>query len=219
MANIYFNYFTEVEEHFRQARGGALFLLAPRDWALLERWKNSGIPLEAVLRGIDVTFDGWKRRGKHANVQRINSLAYCAPAVEAQAQTMANAAPALRMEAKPSFTLDSVRAFVNHSAAVLRTAGHEELAASLAALDLEVLYSDPEQLEQRLTAIEKQLVMRARAMASAEAQSEARRALDVELKPYRGKMTADQFAVLEDQFLERRLLETAGLPRLSLIYI
>ncbi len=45
----YFNYFTEIEEHFQRARGTALFLLSPLDWALVETWKNSGVPLEAVL--------------------------------------------------------------------------------------------------------------------------------------------------------------------------
>ncbi len=49
----YFNYFTEIEEHFQRARGTSLFLLSPLDWALIETWKNSGVPLEAVLRGID----------------------------------------------------------------------------------------------------------------------------------------------------------------------
>ena len=45
----YFNYFTEIEEHFQRARGSGLFLLSPVDWALIEGWKNSGVPLEAVL--------------------------------------------------------------------------------------------------------------------------------------------------------------------------
>ena len=47
----------------------------------------------------------------------------------------------------------------------------------------------------------------------------ARRSLDIELRPYRGKMTAPQLAMLEQQYLERRLLESASLPRLSLFYL
>ena len=42
----YFNYFTEVEEHFQRARGTSLFLLSPLDWALIESWKNAGVPLK-----------------------------------------------------------------------------------------------------------------------------------------------------------------------------
>ncbi len=48
----YFNYFTEIEERFLRRRGGGL-LLSTLDWALIETWKDAGIPLEAVLRGID----------------------------------------------------------------------------------------------------------------------------------------------------------------------
>ncbi len=81
------------------------------------------------------------------------------------------------------------------------------------------LYTDLEQLEQRLTAIEEKMIARLRATASDDALFEARRALDRDLKPYRGKMTADQLAMLEKQFLERRLLESARLPRLSLFYL
>ena len=48
---------------------------------------------------------------------------------------------------------------------------------------------------------------------------EARRELESELRPYRGKMTADQLALLEKRYLERNLLEASGLPRFSLFYM
>ena len=83
----YFNYYTEIEEHFQRARGTALFLLSPLDWALLEAWKNAGVPLEAVLRGIDVAFEKW--RAKKNRIQQVNSVAYCAQAVLLEAQAMA----------------------------------------------------------------------------------------------------------------------------------
>ena len=70
----YFNYFTEIEEHF-QRRRGTLTLLSPLDWALMEIWKDAGIPLEAVLRGIDAAFDKWERRPKpHPQGQRPGVL-------------------------------------------------------------------------------------------------------------------------------------------------
>jgi len=58
----YFNYFTEVEDHFRVARGTGLFMMSTLDWALVESWKNAGVPLEAVLRGIDAAFEKWRAR-------------------------------------------------------------------------------------------------------------------------------------------------------------
>jgi hypothetical protein len=216
----YFNYFTEIEEHFQRARGTGLFLLSPLDWALIEAWKNGGIPLEAVLRGIDVAFEKWRKRPAQARIHMVNSLAYCAQAITAEAQAMLNAAPAAaKKEASPPFPLDDVRAFLARNAEALRKAGLEETAASLEALDVDALFTDLEQLEQRLTAIEEKMIARLRASASEEQLFEARRELDRELKPYRSKMTAEQLAMLEKKFLERRLLESAALPRLSLFYL
>jgi hypothetical protein len=215
----YFNYFTEIEEHFQRARGTGLFLLSPLDWALIEAWKNGGIPLEAVLRGIDVAFEKWRQRPAQARIHMVNSLAYCAQAVRAEAQSMINAAPARQKEGAAPFPIDDVRAFLSTNAEALRKAGHEEIAASLESLDVDALYLDLEQLEQRLTAIEEKMIARLRASASEEQLFEARRALDRELKPYRSKMTAEQLAMLEKKFLERRLLESAGVPRLSLFYL
>jgi hypothetical protein len=215
----YFNYFTEIEEHFQRARGTGLFLLSPLDWALIEALKNSGIPLEAVLRGIDVAFEKWRARPARARFQMVNSLAYCAQAIAAEAQAMAQGAPADHKETAPPFLLEDVRAHIGRNATALRVNGQADLAESLESLPLEELYRDLEQLEQRLTAIEEKMIARARASASEEALFEARRSLDQELKPYRGKMSAGQLAMLERQFLDRKVLETARLPRLSLFYL
>jgi len=215
----HFNYFTEIEEHFRIARGTGLFLISPLDWALIEAWKNSGVPLEAVLRGIDAAFDKWRSRPARARVQKVNSLAFCAQAVAVEAQAMAENAPRPRKVAPPPFSLDDVREFLARNAAALQKAGLGELAASIEALDVGALYGDLEQLEQRLGAIEEKMIAGLRVATTDEALFQARQALDHELKPYRSKMTAEQLARLEKQFLERKLLEAAGLPRLSLFYL
>jgi len=215
----YFNYFTEIEDHFQKARGSGLFLLSPIDWALIEAWKNAGIPLEAVLRGIDQAFEKWRKRPARARVQMVNSLAYCVQAVAAEAQAMAQGVPAKATASAPPFPIEAVREYVKGNAEAIRKAGHAEIAASLEALDLDALFGDLEQLEQRLTAIEEKMIARLRAAASEEALFEARRSFDQDLKGYRGKMSADQLAMLEKQFLERKLLAAAGLPRLSLFYL
>jgi hypothetical protein len=215
----YFNYFTEIEDHFRRARGTGLFLLSPLDWALIEAWRNSGVPLEAVLRGIDQAFEKWRARPARARLHMVNSLAYCAQAIAVEAQAIANGIPAKSAAPAPPFTLEDVRAHLTRNAAMLGKSGLEDLAASLAALDLDVLYGDLEQLEQRLTVIEEKMIARLRSAATDEALFEARQTLDQQLRPYRGKMSADQLSMLEKQFLERKLLESAGLPRLSLFYL
>jgi hypothetical protein len=219
----YFNYFTEVEEHFQKARGTGLFLMSPLDWALVESWKNAGVPLEAVLRGIDDVFEKW--RGKKTKTQMVNSLAYCTQAVLSQAQRMAGAepAPAERPPAPP-FQLEELRAYLAANAAALRK--HEqplfqEIAAALEALaaDAEAQYRNLEDLERRLTALEEKMAAAARVAQSDDDLVAARREFDLQLRPYRGKMTAEQIAMLERQFLERRLLESLNLPRLSLFYL
>jgi hypothetical protein len=67
--------------------------------------------------------------------------------------------------------------------------------------------------------MEEKMIARLRSTASDEALFGARRSLDQQLKPYRGKMSAEQLSMLEKQFLERKLLEMKQLPRLSLFYL
>lgn len=85
----YFNYFTEIEDHF-QRRRGTLLLLSTLDWALIETWKDAGVPLEAVLRGIDEAFDRYDKRP--TKTRKINGLAYCTQAVLSAAEEMKEAA-------------------------------------------------------------------------------------------------------------------------------
>ena len=189
-----------------------MFLLSPLDWALIESWKNSGVPLEAVLRGIDAAFEKWRKRPARARTQLINAVAFCAQAVATEAQAMANAGTTVRRQTAPPFPLEDIQAYIARNADALELTGFAQQAEALRALNLDELYHDLEQLEQRLTAIEEKLIAQLRAQASDEALFEARRALDSDLKPYRSKMSAGQLALLEKQFLERRLLESAGLP-------
>lgn len=216
----YFNYFTETEEHFQRARGTGLFLMSPLDWALVESWKNSGVPLEAVLRGIDHAFEKWHaRKQKH---RMVNSIAWCAQAVQDEAKAIAEGAPAARQPVAPPFDVEEVRAFLAANAVVVRQrAGFESVAETLEALaaEAETHYGNLEELEQRLTALEEKMAAIVRSSVTEEDLFRMRRELDSTLRPYRGRMTADQIAMLERQYLDRRIQETAGLPRLSLFYL
>jgi hypothetical protein len=218
----YFNYFTEVEEHFQKARGTGLFLLSPLDWALIEGWKNSGVPLEAVLRGIDTAFEKW--HGRKVKTQMVNSLAFCAQAVIQEAQVMAGAVPSRVKESAPPFPIDDLRRFFAGNSEALRRIGNpafQEIAAALDRLagELDRYFENLEDLERHLTALEDKMVAAARLAQTDEQLLAARRELDLQLRPYRGKMSTEQLAMLEKQYLERRLLEESGLPRLSLFYL
>jgi len=214
----YFNYFTEIEEHFQRARGTSLFLLSPLDWALIESWNNAEIPLEAVLRGIDAAFEKW--RSRKVKTQMVNSLAFCAQAVMTEAQIMSGALPAKAPPAAPPFQEAELRAYLEGNAAAL-PAAYAEIAESLRRLAAESAthYGDLEGLEQRLTVLEEKMIALARTNQSEEQLLESRQELDRSLRPYRGKMTAEQLSMLERQYLERHLLERSKLPRLSLFYM
>jgi hypothetical protein len=115
----YFNYFTEIEERFCRRRG-TVVLLSTLDWALIETWKNVGIPLEAVLRGIDAAFDRYDARPK--KTRKVNSLAYCAQEVLATAEEMQEAALGSTGKAEKSesgFEAPQISAYLEGNAAQL----------------------------------------------------------------------------------------------------
>lgn len=157
----------------------------------------------------------------NSKVQMIK-LAFCAQAVLTEAQIMAGTVrPSTRGESAPPFTEDELRGYLSRNAGEVRGAGYGEIAASLEHLagEVERHYADLEGLEQHLTVLEEKLIATARTRQTEEELLAARRDLDQQLRPYRGKMSTEQLAMLEKQYLERSVLERAGLPRLSLFYM
>src|ERR1700740_1178918 len=135
----YFNYFTEIEERFQQRRGSIL-LLSTLDWALIETWRDAGIPLEAVLRGIDSAFDKYESRQKRGRMRRVNGLAWCAQAVMEAAEEMRAASvgstPSPATSNETGFEHERVAAHLEAAAAALdaSTIAHEACAATAARL-------------------------------------------------------------------------------------
>lgn len=214
----YFNYFTEIEEHFQRARGTALFLMSPVDWALIENWKNAGIPLEAVIKGIDDAFEKW--RSRKTKRRQVNSLAYCAQAVLEAAQRTSSRATSPNADAP--FEHEELRGYLNKAAAAYRAhSATHEIAASLTGIanDLAEQAKNLEDLERRLVTLEEKAVAIIRSVQTDADLYSIRAALDQELKPYRGKMSADQISMLERRYLDTAILERAKLPRLSLFYL
>ena len=229
----YFNYFTEIEEHFQRRRGGAL-LLSTLDWALIEVWKDAGIPLEAALRGIDEAFDKYHQRP--SKTQKINSLAYCAQAVMHAAEEMKEAAIGTAPERpKPGFDATEIVAFLRRNAdqlevaklpdrsAISCTAVAKETAALLREIACAIASAKSlprlEDLERRLTVAEEKLFAVLLAATPDDEVVKVRTEADQELAPYRSKMPASQLDQLRKQFVHKRLLERHRLPRLSLFYM
>jgi len=215
----YFNYFTEVEEHFQRARGTGLFLLSPLDWALIETWKNAEIPLDAVLRGIDAAFEKWRAQKKRRRM--VNSLAYCTQAVVEEAERMADAVTAPAKGIDAPFPLEELRLHLQTAADAIQQPELATVRQAIEALlaEAEQYYTRLEALEQQLAALEDKMIAVARAQQNEADLIQARAGLEAQVRPYRGKMTAPQLAMLEKQYLDRWLLEKLNLPRLSLFYI
>ena len=232
----YFNYFTEIEEHFQRRRGR--IQLSPLDWALIETWKDAGIPLEAVLRGIDAAFDKYEQRPSKS--QKINSLAYCAQAVLVAAEEMKEAAvgatsPDSQNHPTSGFQASEISAFLRRNAEQLDNAKLPEakginatpLARETArtlreiAAELDSNKSLPrlEDLERRLTVAEEKLFAVVLAATPDGLIVGVRAEADQELAPYRRKMPSAQIEQLQKQFVHKRLLEKYGIPRLSLFYM
>jgi hypothetical protein len=217
----YFNYFTEIEEHFQRVRGSSLFLLSPLDWAIIESWKVGGVPLEAVLKGIDDAFEKWHSR--KIKRRQVNSLAYCSQAVMDAAQRMSSRSAAAASVDAP-FQNEELSAHLNRAAEALRNrleTGLHDVAAALEGMASSAAEhaKNLEDLERRLTALEDKIVAIIRSTQTEEDLYEIRSALDRELKPYRGKMSAEQLAMLERRYLDTATLERASVPRLSLFYL
>jgi len=232
----YFNYFTEIEEYFWKKRGAHL-LVSPLDWAIMETWQKAGVPVEAALKGIDRAFESYQRSRRGAG-KTLKSLAYCTDAVLEAAEEHVDAAtgssPAKgRAEASPAFSLDELRSYFNKNAAKMSAAieklGDEPDLASMltsvkqsleAALTLLDAPGGPnlEDLERRLTVLDEKVHAALTAHADNELLLRIRGEMDSQLAAYRRKMKSAQLAMVEKQYLQKRLLEHFGLPRLSLFY-
>jgi hypothetical protein len=243
----YFEYFSEIEECFSRRRGSVL-LLSTLDWALIETWREAGIPLEAVLRGIDNAFDKHDARGLKAGGRnrKVNGLAWCAQAVMQAAEEMVEAATGLA-PARPDpqdsgFESERVAAYLERSATALEAALlgapftawlHRDMsgtrnidlnATATRLRELAAAMRGPtppplDDLDRTLTVLEEKLFADLQASASEQELVDLKAQADRELAPYRSKMSAVQLRQVQQQFLHKRLLELRGLPRLSLFYM
>jgi hypothetical protein len=231
----YFNYFTEIEECYQRCRGTRT-LLSPLDWALIESWKDAGLPLQAVLAGIARAFE--KYHARQRKYRTVNALAFCTQEVlraaeEAEAGQVQSVG---RKDSPPAFTAEEIVRFLSGNAQSLEAAsrkaraeGQQVLADDLAAIAPELramsaedpakLVANLEGLEIRLTAVEAKLTASLTRAASVERMAGIQEEVERGLGPYRRKMTGPQIESLERQFRKRCLMDYYQIPRLSLFYM
>ncbi len=232
----YFEYFSEIEERF-VARRGSLLLLSTLDWALIETWREAGIPLAAVLRGIDAAFDRYDERKARAKgrLQKVNGLAWCAQAVMEAATEMAEAAVGVHSAktaapADTGFEAERVATFLEANAAAVEASGAADglraaldgTAGRLRELAAEVrtgAHPALDELDRTLTVLEERLLAAVVANAPEPELLALRETADRELAPYRARMGAVQQRQVREQFVQKRLFDARKLPRLSLFYM
>jgi hypothetical protein len=240
----YFNYFTEIEEHF-QRRRGALLLLSTLDWALIETWREAGIPLAVVLRGIDEAFDKYEARQRSSpnrRLRQVNGLAWCAQAVMEAAEQQKEAATGAAIASGASESSFDPRRIADHletaaqaidAASIAHKAMQESWATSLAALALSLRniiqnlsaekpnIEEPnvEETERHLSALEEKLFAILTTHVPDELLVQFKSEAARDLAAYRSRLGAVQLRQIEQQFVHKRLLEHFQLPRLSLFYM
>jgi hypothetical protein len=235
----YFNYFTEIEERFQRSRGAPM-LLSTLDWALIESWKEAGIPLEAVCLGIERTFQKYARRPRR--FAKVNSLGYCtqevmAAADEAKQASVESGDPgASKHQVPPPFPADDVRRFLDSCIRAFERAaarelenagpvvGHDltEAAAAIrrmAAQGAAAILADVESAERCLAALEEKVTASLTRGSPLEVLSQIHEEVDRSIVPYRRTMNATQIELLHRQFVKKRLFEHYQIPRVSLFYL
>ena len=231
----YFNYFTEIEDAFVRRRGKHLFL-SPMDWALMETWKQQGIPLHIVLRGVERSFDSFEARPRK---RTIKSLLYCQEEVEAQyaewveAHVGSSAGAAETDSDKTPFSIAAITEHLTRCrsslAALANLRGEDDLSEALvraAALVAEIenyfagdATLDTRKLEDSLTGLERMLNDAMLSVVNKTAFDELKKEIKDQLKPYRSQMETAVYNQTFNNLLLKRLREQFGVPRLSLFYV
>ncbi len=243
----YFNYFTEVENEFVKRRGSHM-LVSPLDWALIEGWKQRGVPLHIVLRGINTSFDGYDKRAHRG--RKINSLLFCQQEIEAQylehceTRVGSNGNSAANgqhsngngkqsAEAAPFAKARLVEFLSEHHELLenlrARNAGTAPLAETFARAaerlqqlrdDIQAAaYIDTEALERDLTSVEELLLSGLKQSSSADTLAELEADAKRQLRTYREKMGKEIYEQTRANYVARRLRELYQVPRLSLFYL
>jgi hypothetical protein len=240
----YFNYFTEIEDEFVKRRGSHL-LVSPLDWSLMEMWKQRGIPLHVVLRGINDSFDGYDARLNRG--RKVNSLFYCQQEVEAlfleynesrvgssEVPHEGDGAENGNGDSAPIFTRAAITDHLSEQLDVIKRLGVRYAEVEVlretferVRLRLEQIIEDvqtagllsPEALETDLTMIEEVIQDGLKEGVGQEQLKEIRQEGHQKLRTYKKSMGREVYEQTMNNFVARRLREQFGVPRLSLFYL
>ena len=241
----YYNYFTEIEEHFVRRRGKHL-LVSPMDWSLIETWRESGIPLHVALRGIDVAMDAFQAR-RNRRSEKVNTLFYCHDSVmaeyamhleshlgEERSDPSDSAAEHPSQESEPGPDRAAVARFIAERMSEMKGLEAKQSLVETSAEDLhrvilrleEIGCSveserrlELEALERDLGILDDLLVATLRAAVPPEQMEEWEKEARAELKIYRKRLPKETYGRILENFLRTRIHRHFGLGELSLFHL
>lgn len=222
----YYNYFTEIEDTFVRRRGKHLFL-SPLDWALIDGWKERGIPLHIVIRSIESVFDVYERQP--VGTRSIKTLFYCREEIESQynewLKSQVGKSNDDAADGTAAFSADDIAAHITGSIEKLRAVTYPELDEGISRVIERLgelrdeLTSDVETIDKTLGDIEKVLDRALLASWDRENMKTLEREIAGQLRAYKAEMEREAYKNTYDLMLLKRLREEAGIPRLSLFYL
>ncbi len=234
----YFNYFTEIEEHFQKRRGKAT-LLSPLDWSLIESFQESGIPLETVLRGMDRIFE--RHESQKRKFREINSLAYCTQAILAEYErqkenSVGKSGQPQREKTEDRSERENLMQLIDVACDRLRQA-LVQLQEKRIASPVEVLetatrslqdirsevgnteHIDYEHLEMRMSVLEDKILASLISALDDDVLMSLRNAVSQEIGKHRRGLKPEQIAMLEKKMMNKKVMDLFKVPRLSLFYL
>jgi len=203
----------------------------------METWKQQGIPLHIVLRGVEKSFDSFEARPRKRSVK---SLLYCQEEVEAQYAEWVEARVVSASDTtepdsdKTPFSFAAISEHLKRSRSALAELIHsrnkvDDLSESLTRatallVDIENDFTsgatlDTRRLEDSLTGLERMLNDGMLSVVDKDGFDELKKEVKDQLKPYRAQMEAAVYKQTFDNLLLKRLREHFAIPRLSLFYV
>ena len=212
--------FTEIEDTFVRRRGKHL-LLSPIDWAMIEGWRDRGVPLHIVIRSIENVFDGFD---KNPGPRSIKGLLYCKEEVEAQFLEWSSmqAGKAKSSEGSVEFSPERIVEHIDSVITDLRKSQNPDLSEDIerAISRLQELAAnhsnDIESADRALSDIESFIEQ---ALLSRLDTSVIEKDVASQLRPYKSQMEPDAYKQTSRVMILKRLRDEQGIPRLSLFYL
>ncbi len=224
------DYYAAVEKHFVALRGSPLFI-SPREWQLIDRWRQQQIPLRVVKQGLDRAFERSKPN------RPIRRLSYCRQTVEANYRRFREAvAGSPSVEERDGADPTDVQAYLARLKGELARAAEKAGAARQPLVDaiddavrrLDALASRQahqadamrlDEIEQELDAVEKSLLEAAESVLRPEDQRRCSDEAERSLRDYRARMPSEVFESASRAAYLKRVRSIFELPPLSLFYL